>query len=73
MKNKEHLTLDGLKKILSYKASLNLGLSEELKDKISDIEAVKRPLIIDKDIPSPWWFYYWWWKFLFNYSGTKIK
>lgn len=55
MKNKEHLTLDGLKKILSYKASLNLGLSEELKDKFSDIEAVKRPLIIDKDIPSPYW------------------
>lgn len=55
MKNKEHLTLDGLKKILSYKASLNLGLSEELKDKFSDIKAVKRPLIIDKDIPSPCW------------------
>jgi hypothetical protein len=53
MKNKEHLTLDGLKKILSLKASLNLGLSEELKNKFSDIEAVKRPLIIDKDIPSP--------------------
>jgi hypothetical protein len=53
MKNKEHLTLDGLNKILSYKASLNLGLSEKLKDKFSDIEAVKRPLIIDKDIPSP--------------------
>jgi hypothetical protein len=55
MKNKEHLTLDGLNKILSYKASLNLGLSEKLKDKFSDIEAVKRPLIIDKDIPSPFW------------------
>jgi hypothetical protein len=53
MKNKEHLTLDGLNKILSYKASLNLGLSEKLKDKFSDIEAVKRPLIIEKDIPSP--------------------
>lgn len=55
MKNKEHLTLDGLKKILSFKASLNLGLSSELKDKFSNIEAVKRPLIIDKDIPSPFW------------------
>lgn len=54
MKNKEHLTLDGLKKILSYKASLNLGLSEELKNIFSNIEAVKRPLI-DKDIPSPHW------------------
>jgi len=37
------LTLDGLYQILSYKASLNLGLSEELKDKFSNIEAVKRP------------------------------
>nr|ATI20567.1 LAGLIDADG endonuclease [Ophiognomonia clavigignenti-juglandacearum] len=76
MKNKEHLTLEGLKKILSIKASLNLGLSpcgggdpyqgspngdplrgsEELKDKFSDIQAaVKRPLIIDKIIPSPFW------------------
>lgn len=55
MKNKEHLTLDGLNKILSYKASLNLGLSEELKEKFSNIEAVKRPLIINKDIPSPFW------------------
>jgi hypothetical protein len=54
MKNKEHLTLDGLKKVLSYKASLNLGLSEELKNMFSNIEAVKRPLIIDKDIPSPY-------------------
>lgn len=55
MKNKEHLTLDGLNQILSYKASLNLGLSEELKEKFSDIEAVKRPLIVYKDIPSPFW------------------
>lgn len=53
MKNKEHLTLDGLNKVLSLKASLNLGLSSELKDKFPNIEAVKRPLIIDKDIPSP--------------------
>ena len=53
MKNKEHLTLDGLNQILSLKASLNLGLSDELRDKFSNIDAVKRPLIIDKDIPSP--------------------
>ena len=45
------------KKILSFKASLNLGLSPELKEKFSNIEAVKRPLIIDKDIPpsAPFW------------------
>jgi len=29
--NKEHLTLEGLHKILALKGSLNLGLSEELK------------------------------------------
>ncbi len=55
MKNKEHLGLDGLKKVLSLRASLNFGLSSELKDKFSNIEAVKRPLIIDKNIPSPFW------------------
>lgn len=53
MINKEHLTLDGLNKIVSYKASLNLGLSEELKLNFSNIDAVKRPLIINKNIPSP--------------------
>ena len=31
MVNKEHLTLEGLKTMLSFKSSLNLGLSEELK------------------------------------------
>ena len=55
MINKEHLTLDGLNKIVSYKASLNLGLSEELKLNFSNIDAVKRPLIINKNIPSPFW------------------
>nr|QCW06949.1 hypothetical protein [Drechslerella brochopaga] len=55
MKNKEHLTLDGLKKILSFKCSLNLGLSEELKNKFPGIEPVKRPLVIDNNIPSPFW------------------
>ena len=56
MKNKEHLTRvarDGLNKILSYKASLNLGLSEELKIKFSNIDSIERPLITNKDIPSP--------------------
>jgi hypothetical protein len=31
MKYKEHLTLDGLRKVLSIKDSLNLGLSSNLK------------------------------------------
>ena len=56
--NKEHLTLEGIKKILAYKASLNLGFgaarTEDFKEKFSDIKAVGRP-IINKDIPSPLW------------------
>ena len=31
MSRKEHLTIEGLHKIVAIKASLNLGLSEELK------------------------------------------
>jgi len=37
MKNKEHLTLEGLKKIVAFKASINLGLSELLLNEFSDI------------------------------------
>jgi hypothetical protein len=55
MEKKEHLILAGLKKILSLKASLNLGLSSELKENFSGIAAVNRPLIVDKDVPSPFW------------------
>lgn len=31
IKNKEHLTLDGLKKIVAIKGSMNKGLTDELK------------------------------------------
>lgn len=31
IKNKEHLTIEGFIKIISIKASINLGLSDELK------------------------------------------
>lgn len=51
----EHLTLEGLRKIISIKASLNLGLSDELKVAFPRIVAVIRPLILDKKIPSPEW------------------
>lgn len=41
MNNKEHLTLDGLQKILCIKGSLNLGLSNEIKTNF-----LARPLIL---------------------------
>jgi hypothetical protein len=43
--NKEHLTLEGLQKILCIKSSLNLGLSDELKNIFPNIKPVERPLI----------------------------
>ena len=48
--NKEHLTLPGLSKILSIKASMNLGLSKILKEKFIDIIPVERPKRSDKDL-----------------------
>ena len=34
---KEHLTIEGLRKIVSLKASINLGLTDELKGAFPDI------------------------------------
>jgi hypothetical protein len=45
MNNKKHLTIEGLHKIVAIKASLNLGLSDELKTSFANIVAIKRPLI----------------------------
>ena len=53
MNNKEHLTLDGLQKILYIKASLNLGLSDEIKINFPNISPIERPLIVDPKIIDP--------------------
>jgi hypothetical protein len=53
MNNKEHLTLQGLNKILSLKASLNLGLSDELKAAFPKIKPILRPLVLNQEIPHP--------------------
>lgn len=50
-----HLTSEGLNKIMSLKASLNLGLNENLLSKFSDIESVNRPVVVNSEIPSPFW------------------
>jgi hypothetical protein len=39
---KEHLTLEGIKKLVSIKSSMNLGLSPELKTIFSNIEPEKK-------------------------------
>jgi len=55
IKNKEHLTKEGFNKILSIRASMNLGLSDELKLVFPYINPVSRPLILNKDIKNPNW------------------
>lgn len=53
LKNKEHLTLEGLNKIVALKASLNKGLSDKLKLAFSDIKPALKSLIVNKTIPNP--------------------
>jgi len=45
MKNKEHLTIEGLIKIVSIRASMNRGLSEILHTNFPDVVPVVRPLV----------------------------
>lgn len=43
--SKEHLTTKGLQKIVSLKASMNLGLNDELKAAFPDTVTILRPLV----------------------------
>jgi len=52
---KAHLTKEGLHQIINIKASLNLGLSENLKSYFTNITPVERPLIKTTNIPNPYW------------------
>lgn len=55
VKRKEHLTQEGLRSIVNIRASLNLGLSGELKEAFPNVVPVKRPLIEDQVIRDPQW------------------
>jgi len=46
--NKEHLTAEGLRKLISIRASLNKGLPERLKIAFHDIIPILRP-----EVPKP--------------------
>ena len=46
IEGKEHLTLEGLHKLLSVKAAMNKGLSETLKDAFPNITPVERPGVL---------------------------
>ena len=55
MKNKEHLTTEGVQKIVLIKAKMNLGLSDELKIVFPGVVAIKRPSVKDQKILNPYW------------------
>jgi group I intron endonuclease len=55
IKNKEHLSIEGLRKIVGIKASLNKGISEELTKYFPEIIIVKRPIVLDQSIRDPAW------------------
>lgn len=52
---KEHLTQKGLIAIVNIRASINLGLSDELKEAFPNTVSVKRPLVVDQVIRDPHW------------------
>ena len=51
----EHLTIEGLKKIIAIKASINRGLSDELKAIFPNITPTKRLDVLDNKIKNPQW------------------
>jgi len=51
---KEHLTLEGLKKIVSIRAVLNKGLSEDFKAAFPDVVPSRRPQVQNIIIPDPY-------------------
>jgi len=51
---KEHLTLPGIVKIVSIKASMNLGLPVSLKDAFPDITPIERPQVESILISDPY-------------------
>jgi LAGLIDADG endonuclease len=55
MKGKKHLSKEGLQSIVNIKASLNLGLSEDLKVSFPETKPVARPVISDQKISNPEW------------------
>jgi len=54
MNNKKHLTIEGIQKIVAIKASLNLGLSDELKKAFPNIIPVTIPLVENQVIQDPY-------------------
>jgi hypothetical protein len=53
MYSKQHLTNEGLFQIVALKASMNKGLSEQLKIAFPNIIPIKRPSILNNKVTNP--------------------
>jgi hypothetical protein len=54
MNKGEHLTIEGLTKIVSIRASMNLGLTEGLKEAFPNITPIDRPKVEAQEIIDPY-------------------
>lgn len=52
---KKHLTMEGLQRIVSFKASVNLGLTEILKTAFPETIPAVKPLTVSTERPHPYW------------------
>jgi len=55
IKNKKHLTEEEVDQILAFKASINLGLSDNLKKAFPYIKPVTKDLVTGQEIMDPNW------------------
>jgi len=53
--HKKHLTKEGLRKFVAIKASINLGLSDSLKEAFPNITVLDKPEARDVRIQNPQW------------------
>jgi len=54
MNKKEHLNLKGISRIINYRASMNKGLSDKLKNSFPNITLIKRPINMAQKILNLW-------------------
>lgn len=55
IKTNEHLTEQGIAKLIEYKSTLNKGLSEKLRNSFSEINSLEKAEFIFDGIPNPYW------------------
>ena len=53
IQGKQHLTKQGLEKIVAIKSSMNIGLSKKLQLAFPNINPIARPIIDTQKIPHP--------------------